>query len=91
MSESIAIATADTEWFTAVRGYLLAAGMDLAALGDEPLTSRIAVDNWLGNGTPRLLVLDAGIPVGPPRKRDDSSTLAARDILERLRESRLRR
>jgi hypothetical protein len=85
MSASIAIATAHTEWFTAVRAYLLAAGIDLATLGDEPLTSGIAVDNWLGNGTPRLLVLDAGIPVDPSRKRDDSSTLAARDILDKLR------
>ena len=85
MSASIAIATADTEWFMAVRGYLLAAGVNLATLGDEPLTSGIAVDNWLANGTPWLLVLDAGIPINPLRKRDDSSTLAARDILERLK------
>jgi hypothetical protein len=85
MSASIAIVTADTTWFTAVRGYLLAAGVDLAALADKPLTSGTVVDDWMANGASRLLVLDAGIPVDPRRKRDDGSTLATRDILEKLK------
>ncbi|RTL34675.1 MAG: CHAT domain-containing protein [Rhodocyclaceae bacterium] len=84
MSLVIAIATADTSWFTVLRGYLLTSGVDEAALPSRPLTSGTAVGNWLMDGTPGLLVLDAGIPVEQRRRRDDGSTLAARDILERL-------
>lgn len=84
MTAPFAIATADNAWFTAVRGYLLAAGIRSTDVVDKPLTSRSAVELWLETGAARLLVLDGGIPSDPLRLRDDSSTFAARDILEKL-------
>lgn len=84
MTAPFAIATADNAWFMAVRGYLIAAGICPTDVADKPLTSRSAVEDWLETGASRLLVLDGGIPIDPLRVRDDGSTFAARDILEKL-------
>lgn len=84
MTTPFAIATADNHWFAAVRGYLRAAGISLTDISDKPLTSRSEVEAWLDTGASRLLVVDGGIPVDPRCGRDDSSTIVARDILEKL-------
>ena len=85
MNGTVAIVTADPEWFTVLRLHLQLAGIDASQLAAEPLQTVDDATDWADKGGGPLLVLDAGLPLDPRKRRDDARTVAAESILEHLR------